>query len=229
MRSFSAVILSGLVGFAGQAFGANTPPLSNAWNIAPAGKAAASGELEFRITTDDGSNPVDISVPVIAGTSEDGIARNIRRALSSQLRSDRFNVSLGEGANVLVTDQRGKPSFSLELTDSGVENVRVTVQSVAPVAPPTVPQQTTPANPPVQPPVTPQAPGDVVPPNVPAPESQPGAQTPVTPPAPPPENSTPPAQPPASAPPAAPPPNATGGAGAPASAPPPGPAPPTAH
>jgi hypothetical protein len=209
MRSFSAVLLSGLVGFAGHAFGANTPPLSNAWNIAPAGKAAASGELEFRITSNDGSNPVDISVPVIAGTSEDGIARNIRRALSSQLRADRFNVTLGEGANVLVTDQLGKSSFSLELTDSGVDNVRVTVQSVAPVAPPTVPQQTTPANPPVQAPATPPAPGDVVPPNDPAPESQPGTQTPVI-------------QPPASPPPAAPPPNATGGAGAPASAPPPG-------
>jgi hypothetical protein len=208
MRSFSAVLLSGLVGFAGHAFGANTPPLSNAWNIAPAGKAAASGELEFRITSNDGSNPVDISVPVIAGTSEDGIARNIRRALSSQLRADRFNVTLGEGANVLVTDQLGKSSFSLELTDSGVDNVRVTVQSVAPVAPPTVPQQTTPANPPVQAPATPPAPGDVVPPNDPAPESQPGTQTPVI-------------QPPASPPPAAPPPNATGGAGAPASAPPP--------
>ena len=45
------------------------------------------------------------------------MARSIRRALSSQLRRDRYNVQLGEGANVLVSDPRGQPNFSLELVD----------------------------------------------------------------------------------------------------------------
>lgn len=198
------------------AFAANTAPLSNAWNIAPAGKAAASGELEFRITTNDGTDPIDISVAVIAGAAEDGIARNIRRALASQLRADRYEVTLGEGGNVLVTDQRGRPSFNVELIDSDVENVRVTVQSVAPIAPPTVPQQSVPANSPIQRPATPAAAGDAAPPITVTPETPPPAPTSPT-----------AEQPPASPSPAAPPPNATGGAGAPASAPPPGPTPST--
>ena len=35
------------------------PPLSEAWNIASSGRAASSGELMFRITPGDGSDPVE--------------------------------------------------------------------------------------------------------------------------------------------------------------------------
>jgi hypothetical protein len=226
-----AATLVGLAFGANKAFGANSPPLSGTWNIASSGKAGSSGDLVFRVTPGDGSDPVEISVPVIGGTSEDGVARNIRRALSSQLRADRFNVSMGEGTNVVVSDPRGQPNFSVELLDSDVENVRVLVQSVAPVAPPTVPEQQVPANPPQGSPATPPAPGNAAPPANALPETQPSTPPGATPPpnapqpstpgpapsnAPPPGNATPPPNT------AAPPSDATGGAGAPASTPPPG-------
>ncbi len=185
---------------------ANTPPLSDAWSIAPAGTAASSGELLFRVTPGDGSDPTEVTVFVLSGTNDTGVASNIRRALNTQLRADRFNVEPGEGANVLLTSP-GESDFSLELIDSDVENVRVVVQSAAPVAPPTVPSQAAPANPP--PPATPQAPGDAVPP-----ATSPAPGNPSSPAAPPP-NATP-----GGGPSSAPPPNATPG-GAPASAPPP--------
>jgi hypothetical protein len=217
-----AASIVGLAFGANKAFGANSPPLSGTWSIASTGKAGASGDLLFRVTPGDGSDPVEISVPVIGGTGADGIARNIRRALSSQLRADRFNVSMGEGANVVVSDPRGQPNFSVELLDSDVENVRVLVQSVAPVAPPTVPEQQVPANPPQSGPATPPAPGNATPPVNAPPQTQDGAPPSTSPPpnasqpsAPVPSNAPPPANP-------APPPNATGGAGAPASTPPPG-------
>ena len=190
------------------AIAANDTPLSGAWNIAPSGSAASTGELVFRMTPADGGDPVEVTVTVRSGTNDIGVARDIRQALGSQLRRDRFNVELGEGANVLVTDPRGKPNFSLELLDSDVENLRVLVQSVAPAAPPTVPAQAVPATPPL---------------TAPAPNTVPGIATPPTTPpdidgqsaAPPPESSPP--LPNDSAPP-----NATpGGAGQPASAPPP--------
>jgi hypothetical protein len=129
------------------AFGAAGPPLAGVWNIATTGKAASSGDLSFRITANDGSDPVDITVPVISGASEDSVARSIRRALSSQLPRQRYTVELGQGTNVLVSDPRGQPNFSLELVDSDVENVRVAVQIVTPSAPPTVPTQSIPAEP----------------------------------------------------------------------------------
>ncbi|HLA70740.1 MAG TPA: hypothetical protein VK624_04460 [Steroidobacteraceae bacterium] len=189
------------------AIAANNTPLSGAWNIAPSGSAASTGELVFRMTPGDGSDPVEVTVTVHTGTNDIGVARDIRQALSAQLRRDQFNVQLGEGANVLVTDPRGKPNFSLELLDSDVENLRVVVQSVAAAAPPTVPEQAVPATPPQTAPAPNTAPGNALPP-----------------PTPPPGNAAPPAAPPPeSSPPMpndSPPPN-TGGAGQPASAPPP--------
>jgi hypothetical protein len=190
--------LGGLFFGASQALGATTAPLSGAWNIASTGKAGTSGELVFRVTTNDGNDPVEITVPVSSGTNEEGVARNIRRSLSSQLRADRFNVTLGEGANVLVTDQRGEPNFTLELLDSDVENVRVMVQSVQPVAPPTVPEQRTPANPAQNAPATPPAPGNAAPPTSVPPVPAGSPQTPVTPPTQSPSPSTPVDQPPQS-------------------------------
>jgi hypothetical protein len=218
-----ALLVAAALSFFGVAFAANSGPLSEAWNIAPSGTAASSGELLFRVTPGDGEDPMEVTVFVLSGTNETGVASNIRRALSSQLKADRFNIEPGQGANVLVTPAGDEGNFTLELIDSDVENVRVLVQSAAPVAPPTVPRQAAPANTP--PPATPPAPGDVTPPPAEA--------------APPPQPEFPPAQPPASTsqpdmpPPAntpmpsepgptpASPPDA-GEAGAPANAPPPG-------
>jgi hypothetical protein len=149
---------------AASAFAATAPPSAGVWNIAATGKAASSGDLEFRVTATDGSDPVEITVPVIAGASEEAMARTIRRVLSTQLPRDRFNVELGEGGNVMVSDPRGRPNFTIELMNSDIDNVRVAVQSVTPQAAPTVPRQAEPAAPP---PVSnpPQAvPGNAAPP-----------------------------------------------------------------
>jgi hypothetical protein len=206
------------------------PPPAGVWNIAATGRAASSGDLHFRITHNDGSDPVDITVPVLMGAKEEAIARSIRNSLGTQLRRDRFKVELGEGANVLVSDSRGRPNFALELIDSDIENLRVAVQSVTPAASPTVPTQEVPAVPPVNPPPinsTTEAPGAATPvpdaqtplpgsglgipdnaePRV--PNTSPPANVPSPPPAPPPATppaSPPPAPPPMSQPPATPPP-----------------------
>jgi hypothetical protein len=207
----------------------NSPPISGSWNISSSGKAATSGELLFRVTPQESDDPVEVTVFVLSGTNETGVASSIRRALANQLDAQRFDVAEGEGANVLLTGDPAGAAFSVELIDSDVENVRVVVNSVAPVAPPTVPQQAQPADAP--PPATPQAPGNTTPGTA-TPPAGPDAATPSAPPAqssaPPAQPSAPPAQP--SAPPAQPsaPPGgahttANGGAGAPASAPPPPP------
>jgi hypothetical protein len=140
-----AICFVGAALVAASALAANGPPLASAWNIAASGNATSSGDLDFRITPNDGSDPVDITVPVISGAGQDSVARSIGRALSSQLRRDRYNVQLGENGNVLVTDPRGQPNFSLELVDSNIESVRVAVQIVTPAASPTAPMQAAPA------------------------------------------------------------------------------------
>jgi hypothetical protein len=143
---------------------APAPPSAGVWNIATTGRAASSGDLEFRVTAIDGSDPVEVTVPVIAGANEDTVARTIRRVLSSQLPRDRYSVQLGEGTNVLVSDPRGRPNFTLELVNSDIENVRVAVQSVTPAAAPTVPPQSVPAEAPAAPAPGNSAPGNTLPP-----------------------------------------------------------------
>lgn len=195
-----------LVG-AGLVKAANTLPLADAWNITSAGKATSSGEMLFRISPADGREPVDVTVFVLSGTNETGVASSIRRALSAQLDRQRFDVQAGEGANVLVRGGVGN-GFSLELLDSDVDDVRVQVQSAMPAAPPTVPEQRSPATAPTSPRAPPgePAPPPAVPP---APSADP--------PSPQADPAVPPPMPPAQSP------SADDGAGAPASAPPPSP------
>jgi len=183
--------------FACGAFAANGPPLASVWNIAPTGNATSSGDLVFRVTPGDGSDPIEITVPVIMGARQETVARSIRNSLNSQLPQQKFNVELGAGTNVLVSDPRGQPNFSLELLDSDVENLRVAVASVTPAASPTVPPQTAPVPPenavpgaspsgpaaPATPPASPSSPG--VPPGTTTPGTSspgvpPGATTPGT-------------------------------------------------
>jgi hypothetical protein len=190
------------------AFAAKGPPLAGVWNIAPSGRAESSGDLHFRVTHNNGSDPVDITVPVNMGAKEDSIARSIRNSLGSQLRRDLYRVELGEGVNVLVSDPRGQPNFSLELIDSDIDNLRIAVQSVTPAAAPTVPPQSAPAVPPpaTVPPASGDAPGDVIPPpgsSTPLPGTDMGIPDNSTPPAP---DTSPPATPPATPPPETPPP-----------------------
>ena len=159
----ASILLAAAVMVAASVYADSGPPLASVWNIAPTGSADSSGALRFRVKSDDGE-PVDISVPVVAGANAETVARGIRRALSSQLRADRFNVQLGEGTNVLVSDTRGMPHFSMELLNSDVDNLRVAVQSVTPAASPTVPTQALPAVQDKNGKPSNSGPGDVVPP-----------------------------------------------------------------
>jgi hypothetical protein len=214
MRFRAALLSTALALCAASSFAANNPPLSGAWNIQPTGSAASTGELLFRMTPGDGSDPVEVTVSVLSGSSDVAVARDIRRTLSTRLRADQFNVQLGQGANVLVSDPLGKPNFSLELIDSDIENLRVVVQSVAPTASPTVPAQEAPAAPANNVPAGNTAPGNAVPPTAPSPgnSSQPAASPPAN---------SPPNATPGGAPASAPSPNATPSGSLPASAPPP--------
>jgi hypothetical protein len=166
------------------AFAADNAPLAGTWNIAPTGRAASTGELLFRMTPGDGGDPVEVTVTVASGTNDMAVARDIRQALSTQLARGRFNVQLGEGANVLVSDPRGRPNFSLQLLDSDVENLRVDVRSVDVNASPTVPEQSVPAVAPQLRPAPDGAPGDAAPPTAPGNSGQSASPVPPSLPAP---------------------------------------------
>jgi hypothetical protein len=158
--------------FAAVAFAA--PPLASSWNISPSGTASSSGELLFRLVPGSGES-VEVTVPVRTGASDVNVARSIRQMLGSQLPRA-YKIDLGEGANVLISDPRGKPSFSIELVSSDVGSLRVSVRNIEPAATPTVPAQSTPAI--TLPPSTPAQPGAATPPTQNPPEPVPPAVAP---------------------------------------------------
>jgi hypothetical protein len=159
------------------AFAFAAPPLAGSWNITPSGSAASSGELLFRVTPGNGE-PLEVTVPVHSGTEDVAVARNIRQALSTQLPRT-YKIELGEGANVLVSDPRGKPSFSIELVTSDVQSLRVAVRNIEAGASPTVPSQSVPAI--TQPPPTPPQPGAATPPTENPADAMPPIVTPTSP------------------------------------------------
>jgi hypothetical protein len=164
--------------------------LASSWIITPSGSAASSGELLFRVAPAGGES-MRVAVPVRSGSDDMTIAREIRQALSARLGRT-YKVEQGEGANVLVSDSRGKPSFSIDLLDSPVVGLRVSVRNIEPAATPTVPSQSTPATTP--PPPTPAQPGAAAPPTESPAEAMPPTSTPaiISPPASPPPSQNPP-------------------------------------
>jgi hypothetical protein len=173
-RTLGYACLLGLLAPCAQAV--NDPPLAEAWNIRAAGIASSSGDIVLRVTPPDGSDPVEITVPVLSGDTDQEVARSIRRALNTQLRSDQFNVSVGEGANVLVTSPRSRAIFGVGLVTSDVDNMRVFVNSTPPAGP-AVPVQSMPADAQMPAPAT-AAPQGVVPPSGSIRPPQPATQTP---------------------------------------------------
>jgi hypothetical protein len=104
--------------FAGALRAQDSTPLSGGWNIASSGTAGTSGELLFRLTPADGGVATEVTVFVLSGTNETGVASSIRRALSTQLNAARYDVEAGEGANVLVTPDRPDDRFALQLVST---------------------------------------------------------------------------------------------------------------
>ena len=110
--------------FGAGAYAEDPPSLSNKWRIECSGGADSAGALQFRVTPEGGS-PVNVSVRIEEGRSENGVARDIRDAFSEQLPKGSYSVETDDGEDVLIKKDLGEPNFSVELVASDVEDVRV--------------------------------------------------------------------------------------------------------
>jgi len=108
------------------AFG-DVAPTSNKWRIEMSGQALTTGAIVFRVTPRQG-DAVDVSVGVKSGRSENNVAKDVRDALAAKLSPDRYTVEVDDGEDVLVKKKEGQPDFSLELIDSGVQNISIKVE-----------------------------------------------------------------------------------------------------
>jgi hypothetical protein len=100
--------------------------LSNKWRLECSGGADSDGNVVLRVTP-KGGTPVDATVAIVKGRSENMVAQDIRNALKTTLDQKVFKVEVDDGEDVLVKRRKG-PDFELKLVESTVQGMRFSVE-----------------------------------------------------------------------------------------------------
>jgi uncharacterized protein YpmB len=100
---------------------------SNSWRIEVSEGANSDGEFVFNLTPKGGATQV-ITIKVDDGTSEDHVARVIKRGFEKQLDTSKYDVEVDDGEDVLVKKDLTEPVFALEIVSSTVKSVRLRLQ-----------------------------------------------------------------------------------------------------
>jgi hypothetical protein len=88
--------------------------------------ADTDGEIVFRVTP-KGGTATDVKVAIKKGTSENEIARTIKRAFEDQLGTKEQNIEMEDGENVIIERSMGSKDISLVLVSSTVKGVDIKV------------------------------------------------------------------------------------------------------
>ena len=89
--------------------------------------ADSDGVIIFRVTP-KGGTPQDVTVNVKEGTSENSVAREIKKAFEQQLGTKQQSIEMEDGENVIIERSMGNEDISLVLVSSTVMGVTVKVQ-----------------------------------------------------------------------------------------------------
>ena len=97
---------------------------SNKWRLEFSGGADSDGAIVFRISPEGGA-PIEATVDITKGTSENNVAKAVVKSLKAQLPKDGYHVERDDGEDVLVKKRRGAANFDVEIVANGVEGVRI--------------------------------------------------------------------------------------------------------
>ena len=122
---FGAVAVASLA-TAGVVAAADGLSLSNKWRIEVSEGANNAGTITFRVTPKEGT-PVDVTVEIKDGRSENGVAVDIRETLKKTLDPKVYHVERDDGEDVLVKKRKG-PDFELKLVESTVKGTRINIE-----------------------------------------------------------------------------------------------------
>jgi hypothetical protein len=89
---------------------------SNKWRIEVKEGANNDGVARFRVTP-KGAAPVEVTVNIKDGRSENGVAADVKNAFKAALDKKLYKVEGDDFEDVLVKKKSG-PDFSLELVES---------------------------------------------------------------------------------------------------------------
>ena len=89
---------------------------SNKWRIEVKEGANNDGVARFRVTP-QGGTPVEVTVNIKDGRSENGVASDVKNAFKAALDKKAYKVEGDDFEDVLVKKRKG-PDFSIELVES---------------------------------------------------------------------------------------------------------------
>ena len=89
---------------------------SNKWRIEVSEGANNDGVARFRVTP-KGGDPVEVTVSIKDGRSENGVAADVKNAFKAALDTKAYKVEGDDFEDVLVKKKSG-PEFSIELVES---------------------------------------------------------------------------------------------------------------
>ena len=89
---------------------------SNKWRIEVKEGANNDGVARFRVTP-QGGTPVEVTVNIRDGRSENGVAADVKNAFKAALDKKIYKVEGDDFEDVLVKKRKG-PEFSIELVES---------------------------------------------------------------------------------------------------------------
>lgn len=137
LKILRPALLAVVAVFAGQAVAQETAPpagqeatkelkYANKWRIEVKEGANNDGLLRFRLTP-QGETPIEITVSLQEGRSENGVANDVKEAFKALLDKKRFHVEGDDFEDVLVK-KKGGPDFALELIEDTVKGTHVDLE-----------------------------------------------------------------------------------------------------
>ena len=137
MKILRPALLAVVAVFVGQAVAQETAPpagqeatqelkYANKWRIEVKEGANNDGVARFRVTP-KGEAPIEVTVKIKDGRSENGVAIDVKNAFKAALDKKRFHVEGDDFEDVLVK-KNGGPDFSVELVESTLKGTHFDIE-----------------------------------------------------------------------------------------------------
>ena len=100
---------------------------SNKWRIEVKEGANNDGVLRFRVTP-KGEAPIEVTVQIKKGRSENGVALDVKNAYKAALDPKRFHVEVDDGEDVLVKKKSKGVDTAIEILEDNIEGTRIDIE-----------------------------------------------------------------------------------------------------
>jgi hypothetical protein len=100
---------------------------SNKWRIEISEGANTDGTIRFALTP-VGGEMTQVQVNVKEGRSENDVAKDVRDAFKAALSSEKYDIEIDDGEDVLVKNKGQAPKFTVAFVASDVKGTRVEVE-----------------------------------------------------------------------------------------------------